>query len=147
MHLRLSGKGNEGPYGGPSGNLYVIINVADHDFFDRHGDDLLCELPISYSQAALGTNLEIPTLTGKTKIEIPEGTQSHTIFRLKGKGIPHLRDSGAGDLYVKVTVKTPKKLSKQQKQLIKDLAKSEGIKIEKGGKGLLKKIKKSFEHR
>jgi molecular chaperone DnaJ len=147
MHLRLGGKGDEGPYGGPPGNLYVIINVADHEFFDRHGDDLLCELPITYSQAALGTTLEIPTLTGKTKIEIPDGTQSHTIFRLKGKGIAHVRGSGTGDLYVKVSVKTPEKLSKQQRQLIKELAKAEGKKVDKGGKGLLKKIKRSFEHK
>jgi len=147
MHLRLSGKGNEGAFGGPPGNLYVIINVMDHDFFDRHGADLLCELPISFSQAALGTNLEIPTLTGKTKIEIPEGTQSHTIFRLKGKGVPHIRGSGSGDLYVKVTVKTPKKPTKAQKQMFKELAKIDGTKVEKGGSGILKKIKKSFEYR
>lgn len=145
MHLRLTGKGDEGPYGGPPGNLFVVISVDNHDFFDRHGDDLLCELPITYSQAVLGTSLEIPTLTGKTKIDIPAGTQTHTVFRLKGKGIPHLRGGGNGDLYVKVTIKTPRKLKKREKELIKELSRVEGTKPEVGGKGILKKLRKSFE--
>jgi molecular chaperone DnaJ len=141
-HLRLMGKGNEGPYGGPAGNLYVVISVEEHDFFERHGDDLLCELPITYAQASLGTSLEIPTLTGKAKIDIPEGTQSHTIFRLKGKGVPHLRGGGKGDLYVKVTIKVPSKLNRRQKELLKELAVTEGKKIEKVGKGFLKRLRK-----
>jgi molecular chaperone DnaJ len=146
-HLRMMGKGDEGAYGGPAGNLFVIINVEDHDFFERHGDDLLCELPISYPQAVLGTSLEIPTLTGKAKIDIPEGTQTHTVFRLKGKGVPHLHGGGKGDLYVKVTVKTPKKPTKHQRELIRELAKAEGKQAGKVGKGLLKKLKDSFEGR
>ena len=144
MHLRLAGKGDEGPYGGPSGNLFVIIRVDEHEFFDRHGDDLLCELPITYPQAVLGTSLEIPTLTGKAKIDIPAGTQTHTVFRLKGKGMPHIRGGGHGDLYVKVTVKTPKKL-KREKELIKELGKIEGDIPESKGKGILKKLRESFE--
>lgn len=144
-HLRLVGKGDEGPFGGPAGNLYVVINVEDHDFFERHGDDLVCELPINYSEAALGASLEIPTLKGKAKIDIPEGTQSHTVFRLKGKGVPHLHGSGKGDLYVKVTIKTPKKITKRHKELLTELAKLDGKKVEKTGKGLLKKLRKTLE--
>jgi len=124
-HLRIIGKGDVGRRNGEPGNLYVVIYVKPHDFFERHGDDLLCEMPISYTQAVLGTDIEVPTLTGSAKMKVPAGTESHKIFRLKGKGIPHLRHSGKGDQYVKVIVQVPKKISRKRKALLKQLSKLE----------------------
>jgi molecular chaperone DnaJ len=124
-HLRIIGKGDVGRRNGAPGNLYVVIYLKPHDFFERHGDDILCEMPVTYTQAVLGTELEVPTLKGSAKMKVPAGTESHKIFRLKNKGIPHLKHSGKGDQYVKVVVQVPKKISKKHKTLIKQLAKLE----------------------
>ncbi|MGN1059832.1 MAG: molecular chaperone DnaJ, partial [Clostridia bacterium] len=105
--ISLSGQGNVGDKGAPSGNLFVTVTVRPHDLFQRSGADVMCEVPITFVQAALGAELEVPTLDGKVKYTIPEGTQTGTVFRLKGKGIPMLRRSGRGDQYVKVTVEVP----------------------------------------
>jgi molecular chaperone DnaJ len=123
-HLRLRGEGNAGPYGGAKGDLYVVIHEEEHPYFQRHGDDLLFELPIKFTQAALGAELEVPTLTGKASLKIPEGAQNHTIFRLKNQGLPHLR-GGKGHLHVKINVEVPKSLSKKQRQILAEYAKIE----------------------
>jgi len=124
--LRLSGKGMEGKNGGPPGDLYLRISIAEHPYFVREGDDIIVEKEISFSEAALGTTIEVPTLEGLKKVKVPPGTQSHTKLRLKGLGIPHFNGNGRGDEYVKVIVKVPQRLSERAKGLIQELAK-EGI--------------------
>ena len=120
--LRLAGEGKPGLKGGPRGDLYVIVHVKHHKIFERRGDDIFYEAQISFPQAALGTKLNVPTLDGEAKLKIPAGIQSRTVFRLKGKGVPHLRGWGKGNQFVNVVVRTPKKLTKQQKRLLKELA-------------------------
>lgn len=127
--LRLRGEGEEGRSGGPRGDLYVFIHVEPHEFFQRDGSDIYCQIPVSMTQAALGATLEIPTLQGEEKMKIPKGTQSGRIFRLKGKGIPHLRGFGRGDQIVQLVVKIPTHLSKKQEELLREFAKAEGEKI------------------
>lgn len=121
--LRLRGEGEEGEYGGVPGDLYIFIHVEPHEFFERDDDDVLCRIPISITQAALGTSLEIPTLEGKETIKIPKGTQSGKIFRLKGKGVTHLKGFGKGDQVVQVVVKIPTHLTKKQEDLLREFAK------------------------
>ena len=122
--IRLSGEGEAGPSKGPSGDLYVQINVLSHEVFERDGQHLYCEAPISFVDAALGSEIEIPTLDGKVKIKIPEGTQTGKLFRLKGKGVKKIRSSAVGDLLCRVTVETPQKLDSKQKALLKELGSS-----------------------
>lgn len=124
--LRLAGKGMEGKKGGPPGDLYLQISFREHPIFKREGDDLFVEREISFTEAVLGTSIEVPTLEGAKRIKVPPGTQSHTKMRLKGLGIPHLQGDGRGDEYVQVIVKVPKKVSEKGKGLIQELAK-EGI--------------------
>jgi curved DNA-binding protein len=124
--LRLAGKGMEGRNGGPPGDLYLQISIKDHPFFSREGDDLIIEKEINFSDAVMGTTVEVPTLEGKKVIKIPQGTQSHTKMRLKGLGVPHFQGEGRGDEYVKVIIKVPKKLTEKSRKLIGELAK-EGI--------------------
>ncbi len=127
--LRLRGEGEEGKFGGPSGDLYVFLHVEPHEFFQRDGADIYCQIPVSIAQAALGATLEIPTLQGTEKLKIPKGTQSGRIFRLKGKGVPHLRGYGRGDQIVQLVVKIPTNLNKKQEELLKEFAKAGGEKI------------------
>jgi molecular chaperone DnaJ len=122
--IRLSGEGEPGQYGGPNGNLYVAIAVAPHKFFRRQGDDIVLEVAINLAQAALGTEVTVPTVNGHEKIKIPAGTQPGTTFHLRGKGAPHLQRNGRGDMFVLVTVSTPTDLTGEQKKLLKELAKS-----------------------
>jgi curved DNA-binding protein len=124
--LRLAGKGMEGRNGGPPGDLYLQIAIKEHPTFSRDGDDLVVEKEINFSEAVLGTTVEVPTLEGKKRVKIPAGTQSHTKMRLKGLGIPHFRGEGRGDEYVKVIVRVPKKVTEKGKGLIQELVK-EGI--------------------
>jgi curved DNA-binding protein len=124
--LRLAGKGMEGRNGGPPGDLYLQISIKDHSLFSREGDDLIVEKEISFSEAVLGTHIEVPTLEGMKKVKVPPGTQCHTKMRLKGLGIPHFQGDGKGDEYVKLIVKVPKKVTEKGKGLIQELAK-EGI--------------------
>ena len=138
--LRIRGEGDAGISGGPSGDLYVVVHIKEHPVFIRHADDIICEIPISFAQAALGSEIEVPTLTKKAKLKIPPGTQTSTIFRLKGEGIPHLQVSGRGDEHVKVVVKIPKKLSSRQKELLYEFAKMGGEDIEYE-RGIFEKIK------
>lgn len=118
--LRLAGEGEAGTRGGPPGDLYVYIHVKPHPVFQREGDDLICEIPISFAQAALGDELDVPTLEGKARLKVPEGTQSGTVFRMKGKGIPHINGYGQGDQHVRVKVVTPTKLNERQRELLKE---------------------------
>jgi len=120
--IRLSGEGEAGLRGGPPGDLYVFIEVRPHKYFERRGDDLSMEFPITFMQASLGDEVQVPTLQGKATLKIPEGTQTHTVLRLRGQGVNRLHGAGRGDLYVKVVVVTPTKLSEEQKQRIRDLS-------------------------
>jgi curved DNA-binding protein len=124
--LRLAGKGMEGRNGGSPGDLYLQINIKEHPFFIREGDNLIVDKEINFSDAVMGTTVEVPTLEGKKIVKVPPGTQSHTKMRLKGLGIPHFQGEGRGDEYVKVIVKVPKKLTEKSRKLIEELAK-EGI--------------------
>ena len=122
--IRLTGEGEPGDKGAPSGDLYVQVNVKPHDFFERDGNDLYGNVPISIVTAALGGKLEVPTLDGRAEIEIPEGTQSGKQFRLRGKGVRSVRSSGVGDLYCTVLVETPVRLSKAQKEILREFGKT-----------------------
>jgi molecular chaperone DnaJ len=120
--LRSSGNGEAGFRGGPAGDLYVILHVQEHEIFRRDGDDLLCEVPISFVQAALGTEIEVPTLEGKATIKIPPGTQPHSVFRIKGRGVKNLQGYGHGDLHVRVQVEVPAHLTGAQKAKLQEFA-------------------------
>ena len=122
--IRLSGKGEAGPQGGPPGDLYVQMVVREHPIFVRDGSNLHCEVPISFAQAALGGDLEVPTLSGKVKLKIPAETQSGKLFRLRGKGVAPVRGGGVGDLLCRVVVETPVKLSGQQRELLQQFEES-----------------------
>jgi len=123
--LRISGEGESGAAGGPPGDLYVVVRVEEHAFFQREGSALLCEVPIGFAQATLGSSVEVPTVDGgKTKVNIPEGTQSGTTFRVRGQGVPHLGGRGRGDLHVTVRVVVPTKLTAEQRKLIDQIGKS-----------------------
>ncbi|MDY7033321.1 MAG: molecular chaperone DnaJ [Thermodesulfobacteriota bacterium] len=124
--LRLRGEGEDGERGGPSGDLYVVLHVEQHPLFQRDGSDVICQVPISFAQAALGENMDIPTLEGTKKIHIPKGTQSGQIFHLRGEGARHLRGGGRGDQIVQVIVKTPTKLTKRQEELLREFAEING---------------------
>jgi molecular chaperone DnaJ len=119
--LRVAGEGEPGPNGGPAGDLYVVLEVKEHPFFERRGADLYCTIPISVAQATLGTELQVPGLSGEEKLKIPEGTQSGAVFRIKGKGLADPRGGGKGDLYYHVRVLTPTKLTREQRKLIEQL--------------------------
>lgn len=118
--LRMRGEGEEGLYGGPSGDLYVFIEVKRHDVFERKGNDVHCRVPVTFVQAALGGSVEAPTLTGTEKVKIPRGTQTGRTFRLKGKGIPHLRGYGCGDQIIEIVVIVPTNLTRRQEELLKE---------------------------
>jgi molecular chaperone DnaJ len=124
MRIRSSGNGEPGIHGGPSGDLYVEIHIKQHSVFERHGDDLHCQMPIPFTTAALGGEIDVPTLVGRASFTVPEGTQSGKTFRLRSKGIKGLRSSAAGDLYVHVQVETPVKLTEQQRDLLKQFERS-----------------------
>lgn len=125
MRLKLSGEGESGLSGAPPGDLYVEIFVEPHEFFEREGDDLVCHVPVSFVQAALGTHLEVPTIDGAEKVSIAQGTQPGDTLRLYGKGIPRLRGRGRGDQIIIIDVRTPINLTRKQKELLRDLAKLE----------------------
>ncbi len=119
--LRVPGEGEVGANGGPSGDLYVVLQVREHPFFERRNADLYCTIPISVTQAALGAEVSVPGLAGEEKVKIPEGTQTGSIFRLKGKGLPDPHGGGKGDLYVNVRVVTPAKLNREQRRMLEQL--------------------------
>ena len=148
MRIRSSGNGEPGTNCGPPGDLYVEIHIKPHAVFQREGDDLHCEMPISYSKAALGGEIEVPTLSGKVSFTVPEGTQTGKTFRLKGKGIKGVRSGYVGDLFCHVAVETPVKLTDKQKDLLREfdrLTTEGGAKHSPQSKGFLDKMKDFFE--
>jgi len=121
--LRIQGEGEAGAHGGPAGDLYVVIYVEEHPFFQRQGNNIYCQIPIGITQAVLGGEITVPTLEGEEKLKVPEGTASGTVFRLRNKGIVSLGERGRGDQFVTVNVAIPTQLSKEQRQLFEALAK------------------------
>ena len=148
MRIRSSGNGEPGVNGGPPGDLYVEIHIKQHQVFQREGDDLHCEIPISFATAALGGDVEVPTLSGKASFTIPEGTQSGKTFRLRGKGVKGVRSGYAGDLFCHVVIETPVRLTERQKDLLREF---EQLTVEGGSKhnpqsnSWMDKVKKFFE--
>lgn len=142
--LRVSGEGEPGVRGGPPGDLYVVLRVKPHDFFEREGNDIYCEVPITFGQAALGDEIEVPTLTGKVKLKIPAGTQTHTFFRLRGKGVPNLRGYGQGDQHVKVVVVTPTHLTEDQRKLLHEFNETCGVETHQDQQTFFDRLKKAF---
>jgi len=134
-NLRIMGEGEAGQKGADSGDLYVVIHILEHDVFERQGDDLHIKVKVSFTIASLGGEIEVPTIDGTAKLKIPSGTQSNTVFRMKNKGIPFLHGSGQGDEMVEVIIHVPEKLSKKQKELLKEFEKES-----KGKKGFLKGV-------
>ena len=160
MSLRLSGEGDSGEPGAPSGDLYVVLHVMEHNYFKRVDYDVITELPISFAQAALGTDVMVDTLHGKVKMNIPAGTQTHSVFRLKDKGIQHLHGNRKGDQLVRVVIETPRKLTSEQKELLRQfealISGKSPDRNEKGrnekstekprrSKGFFEKVKDAFE--
>ena len=141
--LRSSGNGEAGMAGGQAGDLYIVLAVRDHELFERHGNDLFCEIPIKFTLATLGGALEVPTLFGKASLKIPAGTQSGTTFRLKGKGMPGLR-GGAGDQLVRVQVEVPQSLTSEQRKILEEYARVSGDADEPMAKSFFDKAKKFF---
>lgn len=142
--LKLRGEGEAGAAGGPAGDLYVVIDVQEHALFGREGTDIICEIPIGFSQLALGAELDIPTLEGKTSVKIPSGTQSGAVFRLKGKGVPNLNGYDRGDQLVRVHVEVPRKLSAKQRDLLEEFAREGGEEVSPLSKGFFDKVKEMF---
>jgi molecular chaperone DnaJ len=119
--IRFTGVGEAGVHGGPAGDLYLVLHVKEHAFFERQGNDLYCVVPISFTQAAVGTEIPVPTLEGEHMLKVPEGTQSGTILKVRGKGVPALNGHGKGNLFVEVRVQTPTRLTKRQRELLQEL--------------------------
>lgn len=141
----MSGQGEPGQNGGPNGDLLIVLSVLPHKLFRREGTTLYLEMPISFTQAALGATLEVPTLKSKVNHKIPEGTQDGALFRIRGEGIQQLHGSGRGDLVVRVKVEIPRKLSEKQKQLLREFDESSTGKEYEGRKGFLDKVKELFQ--
>lgn len=139
--VRLAGEGEPGEQGGPAGDLYVVVHVKEHPLFHREEYEVFCEVPISFVQATLGAQLEVPTLDGMVKMKIPEGTQSGKIFRLKGKGIPHLQSTSRGDQHVRVVVETPQNLTSKQRDLLAQFAEASGENVNPQSKSFFDKVK------
>ena len=142
--VRLGGLGEPGDRGGPPGDLYVTVIVREHSLFQREDYDVFCEVPISFTQAALGAKIDVPTLDGKVKMTIPEGTQSGKVFRLKGKGIPHLHSGQRGDQHVRVVVETPTGLTQKQRELLEKFADSSGEDVHPQSKNFFEKVRELF---
>lgn len=146
QQLRVSGQGEPGINGGPSGDLYVVFHVKGHEFFERDGDDIYCEMPLTFAQAALGDEVEVPTLHGKIKLKIPAGTQTGTKFRLRGKGVPNVRGYGQGDQHIQVRVITPTKLTEKQKQLLREFTDLSGYEApDEQHDSFFAKVKRAFK--
>ncbi|MFS0672860.1 molecular chaperone DnaJ [Ornithinibacillus sp. 179-J 7C1 HS] len=146
QQIRVAGKGEPGKNGGPAGDLYVVIQVRKHEFFTREGDHIFCELPLTFSQAALGDEVEVPTVHGKVMLKIPAGTQTGKVFRLKGKGAPNVRGYGQGDQHIKVRIVTPTKLTERQKELLREFNEISGNeRIEEQDDSLFQKFKRAFK--
>jgi molecular chaperone DnaJ len=141
--LRLAGEGEGGTQGGPAGDLYVVIHVKEHELFERQGNNLYAAVPVTFAQAALGAEVSVATLEGQQTLKVPAGTQTGTVFRLKGNGMPALGGRGRGDLFVSVTVITPTTLTREQRRLLEQLAEIEEKDIDEKG-GLMDKVRDIF---
>ena len=140
MRLRIYGEGDLGTHGGERGDLYILVHVKEHDFFVRDGEDLYCEVPITFIEAALGTEIEVPTLLSENApVKIPPGTQNNSVFKLNKKGLPG--EFGKGDQYIKIFVETPTKLNNTQKELLKQFAEISGEKVHPRKRSFLEKLK------
>ena len=142
--LKLRGEGEAGAHGGPAGDLYVVLHVREHPLFSRDGNDVICEVPIGFTQAALGSEIDVPTPHGKVKVKVPAGTQSGSVQRLKGKGVADVRGYGQGDVLARLVVETPKKLSARQRELLEEFARLSGEEVHPISKGFLDKVKEMF---
>ncbi|MFQ5823523.1 MAG: molecular chaperone DnaJ [bacterium] len=143
-YITVRGEGNVGAKGGPAGDVIIFIEELEHKYFERHGDDILYDLPLSFSQVALGTEVEVPTLNGKAKLHIPAGTQTGKILRMRSKGIPRLHSHGRGDQLVRIVVWTPTKLSSKEKKLLEELAQCEHSKPPQDDRNFLRKVKEAI---
>ena len=144
QYIRLRGQGNQGKYGGQSGDILVLIHEKEHDIFERQEANLICDFPVSFSQAALGTEILCPTLSGKVKMKIPAGTQSGKVFRLRSQGLPHVNSSYRGDLFVKVRVITPTRLSSEEKEIFQKLSQFDSRQKLHPNKSFFSKLKEFF---
>jgi molecular chaperone DnaJ len=144
--LRLGGEGEPSPDGGPPGDCYCHIRIREHSLFQREGKHLLCQVPIAYPQAALGATIEVPSLEGRETVEIPPGTQSGDVFKLRGKGMPDLRSRNRGDLLVQVHIEVPKKLAPQHEEVLRQLADIENTHVSPKRKSFFDKVKEYFAH-
>ncbi|MCP4592014.1 MAG: molecular chaperone DnaJ [bacterium] len=142
--VRVRGEGEPGGQGGPRGDLHCYIRIEEHPFFERHNDDLVCRMPISFTQAALGAKVEVPTLSGRAEVTIPQGTQSGKVFRMAGLGLPNIRSRRRGDELVQVVVETPTRLSKDQEGLLRAFADTEDKSVLPESKGFFDKLKDYF---
>ncbi len=142
--LRSSGNGEGGLRGGGTGDLYVVLHVKAHDIFQRDGDDLVCEVPVNFVDAALGAEIDVPTLSGKAQIKIPSGTQNGTVFRLRGKGVRNVQGYGTGDLHVRIIVEVPTQLNSAQKEKLREFAQLCDGEVNPIGRGFFEKAKKFF---
>ena len=145
QNISIAGQGTEGRNGGPAGDLIISVTVKPHAVFERNGSDIYCEVPINYWEAVLGDEIEIPTLDGKEKFTIPEGTQTGTTFTLRGKGITRVNSSVRGNLYITGKVDVPKNMNTKQKELLKELAESFGDKVQSKRDGFFKKFTDIFK--
>jgi molecular chaperone DnaJ len=144
MRVRLPGEGEPSANGGPRGDCYCFIKVKEHPLFQREGQHLVVRVPITYSQAALGAKVEIPTLDGPHELKVPAGTQSGEVFKLRGKGVPSPRGSGVGDLLVQVNIEVPKSLSPRQDELLRQLAEQEHVEVSPHRKSFFEKLREYF---
>ena len=144
VRLALRGEGDPSPDGGPPGDCYCLIHVKPHSLFQREGQHLICQVPISYTQAALGTKLEVPTLEGRDNLTVPAGTQTGEVFVLRGKGMPNPRGGRSGDLHVQVHIETPKKLTPRQEELLRELAQEEHANVDPRRKSFFETLKNYF---
>src|SRR5512146_1718698 len=142
--IRYAGEGDAGRGGGPRGDLYIVLSVRAHDFFERHGYDLHCVIPISFPQAAMGAEFEIPGIDGPVSIKVPEGTQSGREIKVRGRGFPYVNEKGSGDLIVKVVVQMPRKLNRTQRELVAKLAETMSVENKPTAPGLIEKMKDLF---
>ncbi|WP_203288130.1 molecular chaperone DnaJ [Metabacillus sp. cB07] len=145
QQLRVSGQGEPGVNGGPAGDLYVVFNVRPHEFFERNGDDIYCEMPLTFAQAALGDEIEVPTLHGKVKLKVPAGTQTGTKFRMKGKGVANVRGYGQGDQHIVIRVLTPTNINEKQKELLREFAEMSGGRPDEHEESFFDKVKRAFK--
>ena len=144
--IRLAGQGEAGLRGGPAGDLYIFLSIKPHEFFQRDGADIFCRVPISMTTAALGGQIDVPTIDGeKTRVKVPEGTESGKQFRLKGKGMPVLRSKVTGDMYIQVEVETPKNLSRKQRELLESFERESNGETSPQSAGFFTKVKEFFE--